>query len=69
MRSFPGNDEDIQAVSDWVAKRAIDAAEVAIHYVKFAGDSTPTRYSPSTARELAVRILQTTGEIAHACRH
>lgn len=62
MRHFPGNPEDIRTISDWVVKRASDAEDVAIHYIRFAGDTFPTRHSPGNARHIALRILRTLGK-------
>ena len=36
--------------------------DVAFHYIMFAGDSYPTRHESHVARDLAVRILSTTGK-------
>ncbi len=66
MRHFPGNEQDIERIGDWVEERAriggeIDSEETAFHYIMFGGDTYPTRHSPSTARSLAVRILRASG--------
>lgn len=61
MRHFPGKDEDIQEIGEWVAKRAGEAEDVAFHYVRFAGDSYPARHAANVARRLAVRVLFETG--------
>ncbi len=62
MRHFPGDSEDIRAIGEWVAVRASKAEETAIHYIRFAGDTYPTRHSPHIARDLAVQILRATGK-------
>ena len=64
MRHFPGKDDELQNIGNWVAKRANEAEEVAFHYIRYAGDSYPVRHAASTARNLAVRIL---GEIGMDC--
>ncbi|MDE3258466.1 MAG: HEAT repeat domain-containing protein [Gemmatimonadota bacterium] len=61
MRYFPGTDDDIQEIGDWVAKWADEAQDVAFHYIRFAGDSYPARHKARVARSLAVRILSMTG--------
>ena len=62
MRHFPGTDEDIQEIGDWVAKRADEAVDVAFHYIRFAGDSYPARHAANVARRLAARVLSESGE-------
>ncbi len=61
MRRFPGNDEDLKRISDWVTERAVESEEIAFHYLKFAGDTYPTRHASSIARDLAVQMLTATG--------
>lgn len=61
MRRFPGTDDDIQKIGDWVAQRAGVAEDVAFHYIRFAGDSYPARQASNVARRLAVRVLSETG--------
>ena len=58
MRHFPGTEDDIRTIGDWVAGRATEAEEAAFHYVMFAGD----RYASHVARDLAIRILRETGK-------
>jgi len=62
MRHFPGDEYDIQAIADWVVKRAPSAVDVAFHYVQFAGDTFPARHAPHVARDLAIRILRAMGQ-------
>jgi len=62
VKRFPGNDEDLKNIGDWIAERAEDAEEIAFHYIRFSGDTYPTRHSASIARDLAMRILTSTGK-------
>jgi hypothetical protein len=62
MRHFPGDREDIQTIADWVIGRAAEAEGTAFHYIRFAGDTFPSRHASHVARDLAVRILRATGK-------
>ena len=61
MRHFPGDADDIRAIADWISRREAEIEEVAFHYVRFAGDTFPERHAPHVARDLAVQLLQSTG--------
>ena len=61
MRRFPGDDADLKHISAWVTERASESEEIAFHYLRFAGDTYPTRHSARIARDLAMRILTAIG--------
>ena len=62
MRHFPGDEDDLREIGNWVAKRADAAEDIAFHFVRFAGDSYPARHAAGVARNLAVRILTMVGK-------
>ena len=60
LRRFPGTEDHIGPISNWLCARAFEFEEVAFHYVQFAGDTSEIR-DARRARHLAAEILAATG--------
>lgn len=60
MRKFPGDETDLRIIENWIAQHGQLAEEAAFYFIRFGGDTFPSRQW-QTAVRMAVAALRGTG--------
>jgi hypothetical protein len=61
MRKFPGDAVDLEVIEEWIAQQGQLAEEAAFDFIRFGGDSFPSRRDEPAVR-MAVAALRGTGK-------
>lgn len=60
MRKFPGDETDLEVIKNWITQQGRLAEEAAFYFIRFGGDSFPSRQWPPAIR-MAASALPGTG--------